>query len=111
MGPRKEKVTRKNFESLLLKSVDEALDHMKGKKTLPSRRVRLIPEPPTFSKTQIKRIRKQLGVSQSTFAQIFGESTSAVQHWEQGTRNMSKSARRVLGLIEKDADLILEMIC
>ena len=110
MATKKEKVTSKNFEELLLKSASEAVDHSKGKISLNSRQSSLISEPPKYSKNKIKKIRTELGVSQAVFAKIFGESTSAIQHWEQGTRNMSKSASRLLALIEKDAETIFSLI-
>jgi putative transcriptional regulator len=110
MGAKKEKVTKDNFEELLLKSVSEAESYIKEEQTLTERLVNLIEEPPLYSKTKIKRIRLKMGISQSAFAKIFGESTSAIQHWEQGKRNMSKSARRLLNLIDKDYETILGLI-
>jgi putative transcriptional regulator len=110
MATKREKVTKDNFEELLLKSAKEAVEYTRGERTLVEKLVALIEEPPQYSKKRIKEIRSKLGVSQSTFAKIFGESTSAIQHWEQGNRNMSKAARRLLDLIEKDADTVLELI-
>lgn len=110
MAAKKEKVTKDNFESLLLKSASEAVAHIKEDLSLTERIASLIEEPPEFSKTKIKKVRTKLGVSQSVFARIFGESTSAIQHWEQGKRNMSKSARRLLDLIEKDPETIFGLI-
>lgn len=110
MATKKEKVTNKNFEELLIKSASEAVDYSKGKISLSSRHSSLISEPPKYTKTKIKKIRTELGVSQAVFAKIFGESTSAIQHWEQGTRNMSKSASRLLGLIEKDPKTVFGLI-
>jgi DNA-binding transcriptional regulator YiaG len=110
MGAKKIKVTEKNFETLLVKSASQALDHVHGKTVLHEKLVSLIEEPPQYSVTKIKTIRASLGVSQSVFAKIFGESTSAIQHWEQGKRNMSKPARRLLNLIEQDPDGILKLM-
>ncbi|MBI2520739.1 MAG: helix-turn-helix domain-containing protein [Bdellovibrio sp.] len=109
MGAKREKVTKDNFEELLLKSVSEGVAHVKGER-LVEKLVTLIEEPPRYSKGKIKKIRAELGVSQSTFAKIFAESTSAIQHWEQGRRNISKSARRLLDLIEKDPKTVLGLI-
>ena len=110
MATKREKVTKDNFEELLLKSASQAVAHVRGEKTLAEKLVTLIEEPPQYSKGQIKKIRAELGVSQSTFAKIFAESTSAIQHWEQGRRNISKSARRLLDLIEKDPETVLGLI-
>jgi putative transcriptional regulator len=110
MDTKKEKVTKENFEDLLLKSVSEASEYVSGERSLTERWVSLIEEPPIYSKSKIKKIRSEIGISQSAFAKIFGESTSAVQHWEQGKRNMSKSASRLLNLIEKDHETVFSLI-
>ncbi|MCK5883842.1 MAG: type II toxin-antitoxin system MqsA family antitoxin [Bacteriovoracaceae bacterium] len=110
MAAKKEKVTKDNFEDLLLKSASEAVAYTKEETTLAERYVSLIEEPPEFSKTRIKKVRSKLGVSQAIFAKIFGESLSAIQHWEQGRRNMPKPARRLLDLIEKDPETVFELI-
>ena len=110
MATKKELVTDENFEELLIKSVTEASEYIRGERELKSRFVSLIEEPPKYTKTKIKKIRSDLGISQSVFANIFGVSVSAVQHWEQGMRNMPSPARRLLDLIEKDSDLIFDLI-
>lgn len=110
MATKKEIVTKDNFEDLLLESANEALAHSRGELELKVDYIAMIEEPPQYSKTKIKKIRMKLGVSQPVFAKIFGESTSAIQHWEQGRRNMSKSARRILHMIEKDAEAVLDLV-
>ena len=110
MGTKKEKVTDDNFEDLLIKSVSEASEYIKEEKELTARLASLIEEPPVYSKAKIKKIRSSLGISQAIFAKIFGESLSAIQHWEQGRRNMPKPARRLLDIIEKDPETVFGLI-
>ena len=44
------------------------------------------------------------------FAKVFGESLSAIEHWEQGRRNMPKPARRLLDIVEKDPGAVFGFI-
>jgi putative transcriptional regulator len=110
MASKKDKVTKDNFEELLLKSASQAVEFTRGELDLTTRISTLIDAPPEYSKTRIKKIRSNLGLSQAVFAKIFGESLSAIQHWEQGQRNMSKPARRLLDLIEKDPETVFNLI-
>lgn len=110
MATKKEIVNEDNFEELLLKSANEALDYARGNKEFRTHTAALIKAPPKYSKTKIKKIRSELGLSQALFSTIFGVSVSAVQHWEQGLRSMPKSACRLLDLIEKDPDTVFSLI-
>ncbi|GAB4419376.1 MAG: hypothetical protein OHK0056_29440 [Bacteriovoracaceae bacterium] len=110
MAAKKEIVTEENFEELLLKSANEALEHTRGERELKTHLASKIGEPPAYSKSKIKKIRGMLGLSQSVFASIFGVSASAVQHWEQGLRAMPAPACRLLNLIEKDPDTVFSLM-
>ncbi len=50
----------------------------------------------------IKRLRLGLQISQATFAQSLGVSTILVAGWEQGVRQPSALARRLLDIIDRD---------
>ncbi len=110
MATKKEKITKSSFKEKLLKSAEQAVSITKGNFDYREKYVSLIEEPPIYSKTKIKKIRKILGLSQPEFARIFGETTSAVKQWEQGNRNMSKSASRLLSLLESNPELVLGLI-
>jgi putative transcriptional regulator len=110
MASKKEIVNEDNFEKLLLKSAHEALEYSRGERNLRTHIATKIPGPPSYSKTKIKKIRSSLGLSQAVFATIFGVTTSAVQHWEQGLRSMPAPACRLLNLIEKDPKTVFELI-
>ncbi len=110
MATKKEIVNEDNFEDLLIKSANEALQYTRGEKQLRTHFTPKIAEPPTYSKSKIKKIRSGLGISQAIFASIFGVTTSAVQHWEQGLRAMPAPACRLLDLIEKDPETVFNLI-
>jgi putative transcriptional regulator len=110
MATKKEIVNEDNFEELLLKSANEALEYVRGERGLRTHFAKYIKGPPTYSKSKIKKIRAELKLSQSAFASIFGVTASAVQHWEQGLRAMPAAACRLLDLIEKDPDTIFDLI-
>lgn len=61
-----------------------------------------VPEPEPFDARRIRTLRQQLQVSQSVFARLVGISTVLAQSWEQGVREPSPLARRLLGEIERD---------
>ena len=111
MSTKKIKLTKENFGDLLLESMEQVLDHAKGKITLKSERLELPHDPPLFSKTRIKNIREKLmKVSQPVFASILGCTASAVKSWEQGENKPNGSTRRLLELIEKDRKHFLDLI-
>ena len=110
MATKKEIVNEDNFEELLLKSANEILEHVRGERQLKSHFATKIAEPPMYSKAKIKKIRASLGLSQAVFASIFGVTTSAVQHWEQGLRVMPAPACRLLSMIEKDPETVFDPI-
>ena len=110
MSTRK-KVTSENLFNLLSDGLDEGLSHAKGKLTLKSETLELPPEPPTFSKNRIKKIREQmLKVSQPVFASILGCTPSSIKSWERGENHPNGPAKRLLQLIEKDPAYFLEVI-
>ncbi len=110
MATKKEIVNEDNFEELLLKSANEALKYTRGERGLKSHFATKIAEPPSYSKAKIKKIRASLGLSQTVFASIFGVTVSAVQHWEQGLRSMPAPACRLLNMIEKDPETVMNLI-
>ena len=45
---------------------------------------------------EVREIRKKLGLTQLALAEIVGVSRRTVEHWEAGTRNISKPAARLI---------------
>lgn len=60
---------------------------------------------------KIKQIRKALGWSQAEFAENLGVNQSTVSHWEQGLRNPTGPAERLIqqlsGKIKKKSNRVL----
>jgi DNA-binding transcriptional regulator YiaG len=50
----------------------------------------------------IKQMRLKLGISQAVFAEGLGVSTILVSGWEQGVREPSRLARRLLDIVSRD---------
>ena len=68
----------------LVDSMNEALDHTRGKRSL---RTTTLPRPPApFNSRAVKRVRAQLRASQAVFAGYLNVSSKLVQAWEAGRR-------------------------
>jgi putative transcriptional regulator len=67
-----------------------------------SRTAKLIVEPGKYSPAAVKKLRATMGVSQDTFARLLGVSCVLVESWEQGVREPSPLARRLLDTISSD---------
>ena len=68
------------------------------------RKVILNLEPVEYTPDMVKTVRNTLGVSQSLFAQFLGVSTSAVQKWERGERDVPPVAGRFMDEITNAPD-------
>ncbi|MEG0023918.1 MAG: type II toxin-antitoxin system MqsA family antitoxin [Akkermansia sp.] len=60
------------------------------------------------NKNNIASLRESLGMSQQEFAINLGSSITTVRKWEQGSRNPSGAAARLLDIIKKHPELISE---
>lgn len=69
-----------------------------ARRPIDARDIRFV-EPPPLTKEQVQHARTQLGVSQVVFAQVLGVDPGTVRSWEQGTRNVSGAARRLIEAI------------
>jgi len=74
------------------------------------RTVELNLEPEHYSGQSIQEIRNRINVSQAVFAQLLGVSTSTIQSWEQGKREPSKMARRLIEEIQNNPEHWLERV-
>ena len=61
-----------------------------------------IPDPRSFAATEVRAVRKKLGVSIAVFAKLCGVSSKLVEHWEQSRRLPSPLACRLLERIDAD---------
>jgi putative transcriptional regulator len=58
------------------------------------------------ARVNVKKIRTRLGLSQESFAQTYGFALSAVRDWEQGRRQLERSARILLKVVEKEPEAV-----
>ena len=59
-----------------------------------------------FSPEKISKLRKQMNLSQTVFADILNVSPSSIRQWEQGKRTPSGSTQVLLELLEKSPHLL-----
>jgi putative transcriptional regulator len=92
---------KKELFDELLESVKQGGAIMKG--TLkPSRTF-------TFPESEVKKIRKQYGLSQDKFAILMGISTATLRNWEQGRRKPEGPARVLLQVAAKHPNALLDL--
>ena len=65
-------------------------------------------EPEEMTKDEIKKLRKSLQLSTAVFASALGVSVKTVEAWERGTNIPSGPALRMMNMIRKYPDLLLE---
>ena len=81
----------------------------KKKSVITKRNKYLVPvEPESMSATEIKKLRDKLSLSVSVFASVMNVSPKTVEAWEAGTNEIGGSALRLLDMIKKNPDIILE---
>ncbi len=94
--------------SELLESANQALEHARGRREL---RTTLLPKPPAaLSKEEIAAVRTNLNWSQSVFAAALNVSVKTVQAWEQGNRKPSDAALKLLAIVRKNPQILLETV-
>ena len=98
---RSPKPTKANLGDLLVQSLTEVRDGLRGKPHKLTLKTVEIPDPPTFTPASIHRLRDRLGLSQGLFAKLVGVSRKLVEAWEAGSRTPSPMARRLLEAIAK----------
>jgi putative transcriptional regulator len=87
---------------------EEARSHMKGEKiTLKTSKFRQRQQS-SLSPRRIRSIRARLNVSQPVFAELLYVARDTAAKWEQGVRKPSGSALRLLELIEKQPEILME---
>ena len=74
----------------IMTGLEQALEHAKGERELPSIQL------------EARAAREAVGLTQRQFADAFGLSLDAVRGWEQGRRNPSGAARALLTIIRND---------
>lgn len=102
---------------LMIQGAREALQHKRGKlrdarvtrAKVTVRSVDVVP-PQQYGEHDVQRVRAQLGLSQAVFAGLLGASVSTVRAWEQGAREPSEMARRLLEVAERKPEVFEEAL-
>ena len=88
----------------LEESGKEILAHLRGDAKLSTRRIVLPDE------VDVRRVRKQTGMSQGEFARAFGINPRTLQEWEQGRRKPDATTRAYLAVIQKNRRAVLDAL-
>lgn len=111
---RKARAGRRNYMSdeafgELRGAFEDALAYERGeRRDLRVTRV-AVPRPPApISREEIVKIRRRLNCSQSVFAMMLNVSPRTVQAWEQGMREPSDAALKLLSIADKHPEVLLE---
>ena len=101
------KKIKKPLFNRLKESLEEARQYTAGQLTL---KTFTVPDPPpNYDAMHIIRIRRSLRMSQGVFARVLNTSTKTVQSWEQGLRQPTQAALRLLEVIEKQPEIIANL--
>ena len=90
----------------LQKSMEQALDHSRGKITLRTRQVPVPKKITALPPREILKLRKRLGTSQAVFARLLNVSTTTEIKWETGRRKPSGAALRLLDIASKRPEIL-----
>jgi len=86
----------------LIEAMQELIDYSEGKIDLRTSMFRISPVCESISVTEIKDLRKSLGMSQSVFALVVGVSKKTVESWEAGRYKPDGAARRLMSIMAAD---------
>jgi putative transcriptional regulator len=88
----------------LVGSMNEALEHARGKRSL---RTITLPRPPApFNGRAVRRVRTRLNASQAVFASYLNVSSKLVQAWEAGRRRPEGPALVLLHIAARQPGVI-----
>ncbi len=88
-------------------AVKDALYPKKGNLTKTNKFL-AINEPSLMSPKEIKQLRQFLQLSQSLFAKVFAVNVKTVEAWERGINTPSGSALRLMNILKKYPDILIE---
>ncbi len=94
-------MNEKDFEKLV-ESVRQMGAIMRGE-DIPHRRT-------VVTKSDVKGLRKNTGLTQSEFAKLIGVSVKTLQNWEQGRREPEGPAKALLRVFEREPQAVLNAL-
>lgn len=100
----------KPLGELVIDSLVQATEFVQGKDNGSVRRKASIAAPPNYSGSKVREIRMGLKYSQQAFSDLMGVSKKTVEAWEADKSTPIGPARRLISLLEKDAEHVKELI-
>lgn len=91
----------------LVTSMQQGVDHAKGKIT--ARTHRLKQDTASMTASEVAKIRKQLNVSQAVFADFLNVPKATAVAWERGLRSPSGAAVRLLQIARMSPEALVEV--
>lgn len=88
----------------LVDSMKELRAHLRGEIQLSETVYHVPPE------TNVRALRKKLGLSQADFAALFGFNVRSLQDWEQGRREPEIPIRAYLAVIQRDPEAVIRAL-
>lgn len=98
-----------NVSESILQGLTEAVQWSQGKLSCRTQTLQIEPVK-GYDAAEVKKIRTNLNMTQSSFAQCMGVSKKTVEAWESGKNTPAGAASRLLSLVEKDPQ-ILQNFC
>ena len=89
---------KRNIQAEILQGLQGALNYVRGRSGRGKTHIVMVPN--------VQRLRRSLGLSQTSFAKRFGIPKRTVQDWEQGRRLPDQAARSFLKVIAHSPDLV-----
>ena len=102
--PTKKRTHKPAVGDALIESFSEAVAWARGEIDLPVREY----QPP--KNVEVEPIRKRLGLTQASFARVFGLNVATVRDWEQGRRTPEGPARTLLAVIARHPEIVHEVL-
>ncbi|MEP7343462.1 MAG: helix-turn-helix domain-containing protein [Acidobacteriota bacterium] len=102
---KKKYMSDEDFAELEL-ALEQVLQHARGERNDLRTTVRAAPPKP-MKKKEIVKLREQLNLSQPLFASALNVSIKTVQAWEQGVREPSNAALKLLTIAKKHPEVLL----
>lgn len=100
----------KPIGELIIESLSQAADFVKGKENGSTKRTSIFVAPPDYTSANVREIRMKLQYSQQSFSDLMAVSKKTVEAWESGQSKPIGPARRLISLLEKDAVRVNELI-
>jgi putative transcriptional regulator len=101
---------RKPLFERLKTGLEEGIRHAHGEITLKTTTLEMPDRPPEVQAEEVTKLRLKNGMSQAVFAQVLNVSTKTIQSWEQGQRNPSQAALRLIQVFRHDPSGLLELV-